>query len=125
MEQIMELVKELFTNPKQAMYRAREEDYRTATLALLGVALGLHLLLLLGLGVGFSFAAIAVILAFGALYIPVWFGGNMTGGTGSGMDIPQLCGLVYMPLAIVTTLLRVAGLGGGALLAKVAAASAV
>ncbi len=54
-------------------------------------------------GVPIVAAVLLAVFAFLEIFVPSWLGGSFTGGTGSAMDLLQLCGLVYLPLALVNT----------------------
>ena len=110
MASVGELVQGLFSDPKATMYQAREEENRSATLILAVVAIGLQVLLT-SLTAGPGIGLLAGVGSFVIFFLSIWIGGALTGGSGSGMDILQLCGLVYLPLGLASSVPRMIGLG--------------
>ena len=111
LEQIPELLQGLFSDPKATMYKAREEDCRQATMALAAIGIFLTGLLFMLTRFGFQFGIAVGLLNFCVYSISIYAGGMLTGGTGSPWDIAQLCGLVWLPLGIISGICTIAKIG--------------
>ena len=111
MDKIPELLQGIFTDPKATMYKAREEDCRPATMALACIGIFLTGLIFLPTRFGFQFGIAVGLLNFCVYTVSIYAGGMLTGGTGSPWDIAQLCGLVWMPLGIISGVTAIAKIG--------------
>ena len=111
LERIPELLIGLFTDPKATMYKAREEDCRAATMALAALGIFLTGAIFVLTPMGFQFGIAVGLLNFCVYVISIWAGGMLTGGTGSIWDIAQLCGLIWLPLGIVSGVTTIIKLG--------------
>lgn len=111
MENVLHLLKLLFTDPKQAMYQAREEENRRATMILAVLGILLPGLVFLSSPLGLSFGIAFGLAHFTVYVLSIFLSGQFTGGTGSFTDILQICGLVWLPVGLVAALTKIMGLG--------------
>lgn len=103
-----ELVLGLFTEPRETMHKALLPENEDTTKVLAGVGFGVGILGGLAGGIGGMIAAIAALV----IYVgSVFMAGKIAGGQGEPLGIGLLCGLVYLPVGIVSTVTSAIGLG--------------